>query len=252
LNSDVKARLRNRIWGLLMERGVARFPLPIYGRIPNFVGAEEAAEKLSSLSEYERAEVVFCNPDSPQRPVREMVLRDGKVLVMATPRLRKGLLVLEPGKLPSWAFRKASTIRGAFRFGRPVRPWEVKVDLKVVGSVAVAEDGARLGKGHGYSDLEYAILVECGSLGPWTPIVTTVHDLQVLGPGSIPMTEHDVPVDIIATPTRLLRTSGAYAKPGGVDWELVTEEMLREMPILADVRARKHRRAKPFRERTQN
>jgi len=235
---DVKAELRRKIWDLLMRRGVARFPLPVYGRIPNFVGAERAAARLSGLREYQEADVVFCNPDSPQRPVREMVLRDGKTLVMATPRLRKGLLVLEPGRLPRRALREASTIRGAFRFGRPVKPWEVSVDLKIVGSVAVAEDGARLGKGHGYSDLEYAILVECGSLGPETPIVTTVHDLQVLEAGSIPMTEHDVPVDIIITPTRTIRTGRAYAKPRGVDWSLVTDEMLREMPILAELKAR--------------
>ena len=96
---DVKAELRKRIWDLLMQRGVARFPLPVHGRIPNFVGAELAARRLAELGEYERAELVFCNPDSPQRPVREMVLRDGKTLVMATPRLRKGLLVLEPGRI---------------------------------------------------------------------------------------------------------------------------------------------------------
>lgn len=236
---DVKAELREEIWRLLVERGVARFPMPIQGRIPNFVGAERAASRLSSLREYEGADVVFCNPDSPQRPVREMVLRDGKTLVMATPRLRRGLLVIRPSRLPSWAIRRASTIRGAFRFGRPVRPWEIQVDLKVVGSVAVAEDGARLGKGHGYSDLEYAILVECGALSPDTPIITTVHDLQVLRAGQIPMTEHDVPVDIILTPTRAIRTKGAYPKPGGIDWSLVSEQMLRDMPILAEVRARR-------------
>jgi len=235
---DVKAGLRKRVWALMMREGVARFPLPVYGRIPNFVGAERAAARLSALPEYRSADVVFCNPDSPQRPVREMVLRDGKTLVMATPRLRKGLLVLEPGRIPERALRAASTIRGAFRHGRPVGPWEIQVDLKVVGSVAVTPDGARLGKGHGYSDLEYAILVECGALGPETPIITTVHDLQVLEEGSIPMSDHDVPVDIIVTPTRTIRVLGPRRRPGGVDWALVTGQMMREMPILAELRER--------------
>ncbi len=236
---SVKEELRRKIWEGLMRAGVARFPLPTYGRIPNFEGAGEAALRLRGLREYRRAEVVFCNPDSPQRPVREMVLRDGKTLVMATPRLRKGLLILRPGDVPRRGLREASTIRGAFRFGRPVRPWEVEVDLKVVGSVAVSEDGGRLGKGHGYSDLEYAILVECGALGPETPIITTVHELQVLPAGSIPMTEHDVPVDIIATPERVIRTDTPYARPRGINWSLVTEDMLREMPLLAELRQKK-------------
>jgi len=235
---DVKAELRERIWQLLVREGVARFPLPIHGRIPNFVGAERAAARLSALPEYRSAQVVFCNPDSPQRPVREMALRDGKTLVMATPRLRRGLLVLKPGRIPEKALRTASTIRGAFRYGRPVRPWDIQIDIKVVGSVAVTPDGARLGKGHGYSDLEYAILSECGAIGPETPIITTVHDLQVLGEGAIPMTEHDVPVDIIVTPTRTIRVRDPRRRPGGVDWALVTERMISEMPILAELRRR--------------
>ncbi len=110
--------------------------------------------------------------------------------------------------------------------------------MKVVGSVAVTPDGARLGKGHGYSDLEYAILVECGAIGPETPIVTTVHDLQVLEEGSIPMSNHDVPVDIIVTPTRTIRVPGPRRRPEGVDWALVTGQMMREMPILAELRER--------------
>ena len=239
---DIKEALRREVWDRIVREGVARFPLPVQGRIPNFVGAEEAARRLSSLAEYGSADVVFCNPDSPQRPVREVVLRDGKTLVMATPRLRKGLLIIRPGGLGPRAIRRASTIRGAFRYGRPIGPWEVEVDLKVVGSVAVAEDGARLGKGHGYSDLEYAILSECGALGPDTPIVTTVHELQVLPAGSIPMTEHDVPVDVILTPTRALRTNTPYRRPTGVDWSLVDEHMMREMPILLELRKRAKKR----------
>lgn len=238
---DVKAELRKQIWHLLMREGVARFPLPVQGRIPNFVGAEKAALRLSALPEYRSAEVVFCNPDAPQRPVREMALRDGKVLVMATPRLRRGLLVLEPSRIPRRALRRASTIKGAFQYGRPVKPWDIQVDLKVVGSVAVAPDGARLGKGHGYSDLEFAILLECGALRPETPIATTVHDLQVLKPGEIPMTEHDVPVDFIATPTRTMRVRVPRPRPSGVNWALITERMIREMPILAELKERARR-----------
>jgi 5-formyltetrahydrofolate cyclo-ligase len=62
------------------EKNIAAFPRPVYYRIPNFIGAEKAAQNLRSLPEYESARMIFCNPDSPQRPVRETVLRDGKTL----------------------------------------------------------------------------------------------------------------------------------------------------------------------------
>ena len=78
-----------RVWCLMEEKGIARFPRPVFHRIPNFIGAEKAAERLGELPEYKAAKAVFCNPDSPQRPVREMALRDGKILVMATPRLKR-------------------------------------------------------------------------------------------------------------------------------------------------------------------
>jgi 5-formyltetrahydrofolate cyclo-ligase len=144
-----------RVWRLIEEKGIATFPKPVFHRIPNFVGAEKAANNLRNLPEYNSAKVVFCNPDSPQRPVREMALQEGKTVVMATPRLREGFLLLDPHNIPSNHMSEASTIHGAFKYGRSVKPNEIKIDLFVAGSVAVAPDGGRLGKGTGYSDQEY-------------------------------------------------------------------------------------------------
>jgi len=187
------------------EKGVATLPKPIFHRIPNFVGAERAARNLRSLPEYNGANVVFCNPDSPQRPVREMALRDGKTLVMATPKLRQGFLLLDPKSISSNRIPEASTIRGAFKLDRPIEPSKVKVDLFVAGSVAVSPDGRRLGKGTGYSDQEYSILKNAGSLTVQISVVTTVHDIQIVE--KIPREEWDIPVDIIVTPTQIIRTN---------------------------------------------
>jgi len=200
-----KENIRMRIWQLMEKRGVARFPKPIFHRVPNFVGAEKAAKKLRELPEYKVARIVFCTPDSPQRPVREMALMDGKILVMATPRLKKGFLILNPALFPRSYISEASTIHGAFKHGRFVKPSEVKVDLFVAGSVAASQDGGRLGKGRGYSDQEYSILRGSGSLTPQTSVITTVHDLQIVE--RIPTDEWDVPVNVIVTPTRVIRVT---------------------------------------------
>jgi len=185
------------------EKGIASFPRPVFQRIPNFVGAERAAQNLRELPEYKAAKVVFCNPDSPQRPVREMTLMDGKNLVMATPRLKEGFLLLDLSVIPQNRIFEASTIRGAFKHGRFVKSSEVKVNLFVAGSVAVSLDGGRLGKGTGYSDQEYAIFKDSGSLASGIIVVTTVHDVQIVE--GIPREEWDVPVDVIVTPTRVIR-----------------------------------------------
>src|SRR5919109_1295498 len=90
---------------------------------PNFVGAERAADRLCELDVWKRAKVLKCNPDSPQRPVRLRALEEGKTVYMAVPRLREleCFIELDPSGLGK-NMAKASSIEGAFRFGRPVRP----------------------------------------------------------------------------------------------------------------------------------
>jgi 5-formyltetrahydrofolate cyclo-ligase len=87
-----KQRLREAVWRRLEDAGVARFPLPLQGRIPNFEGAEKAAERLRELKIWREASIIFSNPDQAQKPVRQRALVDGKILIMATPRLRKASL----------------------------------------------------------------------------------------------------------------------------------------------------------------
>lgn len=200
-----KEEIRMRVWRLLEEKDIATFPRPIFNRIPNFVGAQRAAQNLRELPEYKVAKVVFCNPDSPQRPVREMALRDGKIVVMATPKLREGFLLLDSNTIPLNHIPEGSTIRGAFKHGRPVKPSEVTVDFFVAGSVAVSLDGGRLGKGTGYSDQEYSVWKSSGSLALQVSVATTVHDMQIVE--AIPRNQWDIPVDIISTPTRVIRTT---------------------------------------------
>lgn len=205
----VKEMIRMRIWKLMEERGVAMFPKPIVGRIPNFIGADKAAELLRTLPEYQKAKTIACNPDSPQKPVREAALNDGKKVVMATPRMRKGFILLDPVTIPKNHSNAAATIRGAFRYGHPADPSQVKVNLFIAGSVAVSLDGNRLGKGTGYSDQEYEILKAKEAITANTIVVTTVHDLQVVK--SLPKERWDVPVNVIITPTKVHRT--AHSKP---------------------------------------
>jgi hypothetical protein len=85
------------------------------------------------------------------------------------------------------------------------------IDIIVLGSVAVNRVGVRIGKGAGYSDIEFALLTEAGLISPDTLIVTTVHALQVIEE-PIPSTEHDVTVDLIITPDEVIRTPKSIAR----------------------------------------
>jgi 5-formyltetrahydrofolate cyclo-ligase len=82
-----KQQIRERIWALLEREGAAKPPGRVVGKIPNFLGAEAAAEQLAALPAWETAHVVKANPDKAQRSVRARALAEGKVLYMAVPRL---------------------------------------------------------------------------------------------------------------------------------------------------------------------
>lgn len=237
MSSKVKQAIRERVWDMMEREDIARFPRPVHGRIPNFEGAERAAARLAELDVFKSARVVKVNPDAPQHPVREMALSSGKRLLMPTPRLRQGFILLEPD-IPGSKFKYASTIRGAFEFGKHVGLDAMpKVDLIVVGSVAVTPDGARLGKGGGYSEIEYAILRQLDLADGTTSVATTVHDAQVID-DEIPLETHDLSVDIIVTPTRTLVTGSRAPKPPRILWEEVSEKMREEMPILRSLESR--------------
>jgi len=229
-----KQALRERVWSELERRGLVTFPKPARGRIPNFVGSEAAARLLRTLPAYKAAKTIMINPDAAQLAVREMALRDGKRLFMASPKLREGFLLLDPAKIKSP--RDAASIRGAFKWGKRVDPRGTKVDLVIEGSVAVDREGGRIGKGGGFGDLEWAMLKEVGAVNDSTPIITTVHELQILE--DLPMTEHDVPVDFIVTPERVIETKRAHKKPPGILWELLPAEAYKQMPILAELKGK--------------
>src|SRR4029453_2270765 len=115
-----KPDYREGIWALLEERGVARFP-GARGRIPNFIGAEAAADRLAGLDGWRSAGGVKPNPPSPPLPVRARALTEGKLLFIAVPRLvdRRPFIKLDPSRLTVKP-RAAASIKGAAKAGRLV------------------------------------------------------------------------------------------------------------------------------------
>jgi 5-formyltetrahydrofolate cyclo-ligase len=94
----------------------------------------------------------------------------------------------------------------------------------------------RVGKGGGYSDLEYGLLVDRGLASARTPVVTTVHPLQIV-PGPIERHVHDLVLDRIVTPEGVLSCGGALPRPRGIYWEYLDEDTIRAVPVLAQLRS---------------
>ncbi|KAK9167036.1 hypothetical protein Scep_002227 [Stephania cephalantha] len=326
-----KWRIRKRVWDLMEAENIAQNPRPVHHRIPNFVGAADAAKNLGGLEVFKLANCVKVNPDSPQKQVRFLTLSGGKKLLTPQPRLRTGFFsVLELSMLALGTINEACTSVGVAKHGKPIGLDEkIKVDLIVIGSVAVdPKTGARLGKGElnlgkvlfnkvgswkkvfhfrgssyqvhfsdspsrklatirdgdgcrrergdvcddnaadgagggkeldnflflfgfergseekgekqtmvGFAELEYGMLRYMGAIDDTTPVVTSVHDRQLVD--DIPSEKlliHDVPVDIICTPTQVIFTDTSIPKPQGIYWEKLSPEKLSQIRILRELK----------------
>jgi len=151
---------------------------------------------------------------------------------MAVPRLREARCFweLDPRRLRDLS--RAATITGASEVGRPVDPRRMRhIDLVVAGSVAVNRRGERVGKGGGYSDLEYAIGREVGYIDDATAVATTVHPLQLVD-RALPVTAHDVRVDLVVTAAEVIVVTSAGPQPHGILDDQLTDAIRAEVPIL--------------------
>jgi 5-formyltetrahydrofolate cyclo-ligase len=228
-----KDQVRRAVWKAMDREGVSRFP-GATGRIPNFAGAKLAAQRLSAHRLWKRARVIKANPDSPQTHARRLALEQDKTLVMAVPRLREKhpFRLLEPRTLSEDQVREAATIKGALRHGKVVAVEEIpEIDFVLCGSVAVNLSGARIGKGGGFSDLEYGLLIEESRIDDHTVVATTVHPMQILRE-HLMVLDHDLPIDMIATPRAVIEVERAYDRPRGILWDHLQPPQIHEIPIL--------------------
>jgi 5-formyltetrahydrofolate cyclo-ligase len=193
-----KENARQVVWDRLQAEGLARFPFPPNGRIPNFKGAQGAALRLFQLSPWGTAKRIKVNPDAPQRFVREEASRGGITVFVPTPRLRGGFKRLDPADIPKDKIVQVASLSKGKQWAEDIPLEELpRMDAIVCGSVAVTRDGRRFGKGEGYSDL---------------------------------------PLSVIVTPEETIRIKSPPPAPNGIAWDRLTEKDFEEMPVLKELR----------------
>ncbi|NYB52289.1 MAG: 5-formyltetrahydrofolate cyclo-ligase [Methanobacteriaceae archaeon] len=203
-----KKKLREEIWSILDEDNLIRSSQSCVGKIPNFKEAPLAAIRLTNTLDWQYSQTVFTSPDSALKEVREYALRYGKNLIMATPKIKEGYLLINPKKVRGHE-KIASTIKGAFRFGEKITSFP-QIDLVVEGSLGVDLIGNRLGKGGGYADREISHLFNEGVINENTTLCTLVHSLQIKE--KIPVEDHDEKINLIVTPEMVIRTDSITIK----------------------------------------
>ena len=145
-----KDEIREAVWAA-MELAGAGHTKKLHDKIPHFRGFEEAAARVFDLPTWHAALVIKGNPDKAQRPVRRQALAEGKVVYMAVPRLKQEqcFVELDPAVLRA-SPDEASTIAGAFRYGRPVYVEDMRPvgprDIGVGGRQPIGRPGRQGGR----------------------------------------------------------------------------------------------------------
>ncbi|MGQ9729264.1 MAG: 5-formyltetrahydrofolate cyclo-ligase, partial [Candidatus Fervidibacter sp.] len=198
---------------LMENAGVLTFPLDVFGKAPNFIGAERAAELLAEQPEFDQAKVIFVSPDHVLRRVRELVLERGKVLAVSLPRrlIRRDkpvLLQITERK----AIKAAADIDNFLRYGQPLSS---PVDLSVLSSVVVDRFGNRLTPRKEFGDREWQMLVDGGFVHERTKIATIVHPLQFAEDLVKWVVDGDLRANLIVTPEEVIRPGGEGGSGSG-------------------------------------
>lgn len=239
---DDIAQHRERSWAELarVARPDSRFHWDFSSFIADFAGSDRCAESVRQLDVYQRGGPVFITPDNSTEALRAQAMADDRTIIMTTYGIGRGFLQLDSATVPAEERRYAATLDGMDRYARPISLVELRdgpvIELLVTGGSAVSANGVRFGKGHGYFDLEWAILSEVGRVDASSQIVDVVHDCQVVAE-TLSGEDHDVPVDWIVTPTRVLHVADTGRQLGRVRWELLAGSPLENIPPIQELRA---------------
>lgn len=232
--------VRQRIWSRLAEVAVpdSRFHLDFSRVIPDFAGSAAAVERLLATIAVAPGGLAFVTPDNSLAKVRRALLDAGVRILVATYDLHRGLVLLDPATIAPELREYASWLDGLEHFGRPVDLAAIaalgRLDLMVTGAAAVSIDGVRFGKGHEYFDLEWGLFSELGLADDRTVLAALVHDVQVVDERFHPEAD-DVVLDVVATPTRVLRIDRHGRRPRGIAWDRIDPRHLEDIPPLREL-----------------
>jgi len=236
-----KDLVRRKIWRELrrVAKPDSRFHFDFSSFIPDFDGSDKCTETIRNMEIYKKAHVLMITPDNCLELLREYSIKDRKNVIMPTYGIKRGFILLSRELVPLGKEDFAATLDGAEHFGKYLPLKELKnfkkVDLMVTGASVVSINGVRYGKGHGYFDLEWGIFRELGLVNDNTPVVAVVHDCQVVEE-ELEAKAYDTIMDYIVTPTRVIKVERRKEKPKGIVWEKLPKYMLKEIPVLYELK----------------
>lgn len=238
-----KPDIREQVWSELRKvaKPDSRFHFNFAEFIADFDGSSQALDLLVSHKWYKDSEILFITPDNCLEELRFRALNDGKLILMTTYGIYRGFWLLDPRQIPENRREYALTLDGMEKFAvnlslTEIRDRGLKVDFMITGTGAINTKGVRFGKGHGFFDLEWAMLFTVGAINSLTHTAAVVHDCQLLDQELKPEV-FDTVCDLLCTPTRILEVPFVKKPTCGIVWDLLAPGMLETIPPLQELKS---------------
>lgn len=238
---------RVKIWEELLKvaRPDSKFSWSFSEFIADYEGSDQGAKLLAGSEMYKHAEVIFITPDNNLEKLREIAFRDKKTVVMTNYGITRGFFLIRSGDIPEGKEELASLLDGVSRYWKHQTLEQLKtavghIELLVTGASAITPGGIRFGKGHGYFDLEWAMLYTVGLVDDHSVIIGAGHDCQVADV-EVTVEEYDTAIDYIVTPTKIMETRHEYPRPGkGIIWSRLAPGMREQIPPVQELWCQVH------------
>jgi 5-formyltetrahydrofolate cyclo-ligase len=216
---------------------------------PDFRDSVSAIERIVGLSCYQSAETILVMPDNSLEQLRLRALKDGKKVLVATYRLRRGFVLLQPGRISEAKYELAACLDGMEKpgIGRAItlaqmRDECIRVDMCAVGGLAFNKQGVTIWEGHNLFEVQWAILRDMNILATQIPVVAMAHACQVVDEAKLglenvrPDKQGEVQCDFVVTPEYVLTINGAQKPTGGINFDAVDPDGLHNIPPLQELR----------------
>jgi 5-formyltetrahydrofolate cyclo-ligase len=237
---DDRSIARTKVWNALRSVALpdSRFHYDFSEFITDFQESDQAITHLTKMDIYKNSQAIFITPDNCLERLRSQTIRNRKTMLMTTYGIRRGFVELQADDVQSGLEDYAVLLDAIEKVGRHISLAEIqeryKIDLLVTGGSAVTRTGGRLGKGHGYFDIEWATLYSIGVVETSTPIVDIVHDCQLVD-DELKLTPYDTTCDYIITPTQVIHVPSPQKPTGGVYWNQLAPGMMENISVLAEL-----------------
>jgi 5-formyltetrahydrofolate cyclo-ligase len=227
----------------------SRFNYDFLSFTPDFRGSSAAIDRVVELPCYNSAAVVLITSDNSLESLRHRALKDGKKVLVATYRLRRGFVLLDPARIDDDKLLLAACLDGMEKPGvgraltlAQLRDEGLNVDMCATGGLVFSEEGVVIYEGQALFEVQWALLQDIKVLGVSARVVAIAHACQVVDEAKLGMEKispskiGEVQCDFVVTPSKVFEVSAAVKPNGGVDFGAVDPEALNNIPPLQELK----------------